>query len=776
MLTGMVVSLLALGLFAACAPAFGASHASSDPSAQAAKKKCNKSKKRAAAAPKKSKCKKKPAAPAPATPPATGPGAPPPPPPPAQTTYEKIDAAVASGQITPEQGLTYKVFAAFGDPRLPGQYVGVPDSFADPPLDEVAAQWDQLSAGAKAILGPFLISPMHEGSYVNQQIGGTAGSSSSATASAAIAADDPPPDPTQPWCTGNTDIATENWHYVEPVAGPAAGKVRIWIQNRYASTDDALAAGLMAAMQNKIWPSLTTLMAREPLPDGGSTGSCAGGTDALDIALVDIYPAATLSHTLSHEGTPAQMMLPRALDNTPPYLAHEFMHAIQFSFNLASGDMGSAENKWLRESTAQWAMDYVSSSHYGIGLTPNDLEKAHGALSYFFSTPEKPLDTATPHVRPYSAYVFWLWATRKGNDTSLVRQAWNNAGTQKSLEAAKSLFGSGWDQAWKDFTRTNWNKDGITDYQGWDSISNSPSVADSGQLPNSFTPVINTVEPVAAKYLTFVPAAGVNELTFRNVGGLSDKAGVQAIFKYQDGTYGVEDWTNVAQKDVPMCDKEEVTLVLSNSSVTPNDSRVFSLSWSPVSAGAGASTLGAGTTRAANVCIPDPTGTFSGTAHYDDTATTVMDWSWSGNVEFQPNGQMGPWFPEYFGENWDAAIPESGSVTMSGSGTVTTDEGDCSISVPADSYEFGPSDGTMLIQPGPEPHYGIQLYLPSDAFPMGTVTCPGDDPYQTLLPVPGNLVFTEEPEQAATRGSYQGSATFSNVFFTQSMSWNLVDP
>ena len=31
----------------------------------------------------------------------------------------------------------------------------------------------------------------------------------------------------------------------------------------------------------------------------------------------------------------------------------------------------------------------------------------------------------------------------------------------------------------------------------------------------------------------------------------------------------------------------------------------------------------------------------------------------------------------------------------------------------------------MLIQPGPEPHYGINLTLPDDAMPQGTVTCPG---------------------------------------------------
>ena len=138
-----------------------------------------KGKKSAAVARKKKKCKKKGAAVVPA-----GDGqrpelsssatSPPPPPPDTRTTFDKIDDAVASSEVAAEQGLTYKVFAAFGDPRLPLQYVGVPDGLAEAPLDQVQAQWDQLSDGAKATLGPFLVPPMHEGSYWQQQIEGTA--------------------------------------------------------------------------------------------------------------------------------------------------------------------------------------------------------------------------------------------------------------------------------------------------------------------------------------------------------------------------------------------------------------------------------------------------------------------------------------------------------------------------------------------------------------------------------------------------------------------------
>jgi hypothetical protein len=770
MLKKLAVLLLALGLLGAVTvPA----HAADQPAkaAKKSKKKCKKTKKA-------KKCKKRKApAQTPSAPAASGaagapPPPPPPPPPPNRLTSEQlIDAAVARGEISSEQGLIYKVYSAFFDPRLPSQYVGVPDPLAEAPLDDVTAQWDQLSDGAKATLGPFLIPPFHQGSYWEQLIGGT---TSAATPSAALASPRASEaDPTSPWCVGNTDIALEDWHYLEAISGPAAGKVRIWYQDRYASTDAALAGDLLNAMQNKIWPAVTTLMQREPLPDGGSTSSCAGGSDAVDIALVDAGTATTYSHTLSQESTAAQMLFPRTLPGTwagfKPYLAHEFMHMIQFTFAFSSGDMSSSENFWLKEGTAQWVQDYVSASQYGVGLTPNQTEQQ--ALKYFFPYPEKSLDSTTPGHHDYGSYVFWLWAARKGNDPSVVRQVWNAVATQKSPAAAKSVFGSGWAQAWKDFTKANWNQDPVTDYQGWDTITNTPLVAAEGTLPNNeITPVITTVAPVAAKYLTFTPADDVNSLTYTNIGGLSDDAGVQAIIKYKDGSKATEDWTQVATQDVPFCNIEELTLVLSNASVTANDNRVFSLTWSPPSSGAAQH---AAVGPRANVCIPNPQGSFSGTAHYDDTFTT-LNYSWSGNVDFDPNGQINPWFPDYQTEVWDNASAASGSVTLSGSGTSEGSDGDCSIDIPAGNYSISPGGGTMAIQPGPQPHYGIQL--PFSGFAQATISCPDQDPYTTPFSPPPMMIYTPDPEQTMTRGTYQGSSTLSDPNVSESFSWNLIDP
>ena len=114
----------------------------------------------------------------------------------------------------------------------------------------------------------------------------------------------------------------------------------------------------------------------------------------------------------------------------------------------------------------------------------------------------------------------------------------------------------------------------------------------------------------------------------------------------------------------------------------------------------------------------------------------------------------------------------TGSITISGTGTVEGDE-TCTIDIPGQSFNLGPGDGTMIIQRGPQPRYGIQLFGPPTV--QGTITCPGDDPFPGGFPSPA-AVYTPDPEQTMTRGTYQGSATFSNEFFVENMNWSLVDP
>lgn len=680
---------------------------------------------------------------------------------PARTTDELIDAAVARGEISAEQGLIYKVYGTFKDPRLPNKYKGVPDPLAPPPLDEVIAGWNDLSKSAKATLGPFLIPPYHEGSWWDRRVNDSRAMNAGSFREGQL---DPTSD--KPWCSIRNAGVLRDWHYVEATSGPAAGKVRIWYQDRYAATDAALAADLMSAMEKKIWPALTSLMGREPLPDGGSSEPCAGGSDAVDIALVDVDPPSTFSQTVSGQSTPAEMefsrTVPRGYSGLKPLLAHEFMHMIQFSYRFASGDNLTAGNQWLREGTAQWAMDYVTDPSYGIGLGPQQEE--HEALKYFFPYPEESLDSTTPNHHDYGSYLFWLWAVRSGGNPAIVRQAWNAIGTQKSLAAAKSAFGSGWNQAWKDFTRTNWNQGPVEDYQRWDGIGDTPKVEASGFLPNNQTTnVAAQISPVAARYFTFAPGTGANFLTYRNLGTPSAEAGVQAIITNKDGTSDIQDWSAKTKEIVTACNIHEITLVLSNSSIAPGATKPFTLQWKASSTAPPRDPMDARDRRRANACVPQPVqGTFNGTAKYTltypDGSGETIDLAWNGNVRLEPNGQMNPWFTDYAGELWDRYTVKSGSVTFSGSGS-TTPRG-CTIDIPSKSYPLSTDQGVIAIQPGPKPHYGIDLAFPSNSYPQATTTCP-DDPNPTTgpFPPPRQALYTNDPEQTMARGTYGGSST-----------------
>jgi hypothetical protein len=113
------------------------------------------------------------------------------------------------------------------------------------------------------------------------------------------------------------------------------------------------------------------------------------------------------------------------------------MHMIQYSYSFAVGSMATGDNEWLKEGTAQWVQDYVSSSHYGVGVTLDQTE--HKALKRFFPVPEQSLDSTATYKHEYGSYVFWLWAARKGNDPTLIRQVWNAVATKKSLDATTRI-------------------------------------------------------------------------------------------------------------------------------------------------------------------------------------------------------------------------------------------------------------------------------------------------------------------------------------------------
>jgi hypothetical protein len=335
-------------------------------------------------------------------------------PPPPPSSFEQIDGAVEAGTIDAETAILYKTYAVFGDDRLPEAFrstnVGGQGGLF---MLEAAGAYETLSAGAQAILAPFFIPPYLEGSWSTQAEGSSHPSAPSA------------------------------WAYL-PAAG---GKVRVW----YKQADPELRrkAGVIAnAVTNDIWPKETELMGREPVPDsagvqnivvfdhyrqgwesafvpfGGYAGMAVPKTCAPTPSILYINPSLPDSASVRSQGTQVGL-----IETT----AHEFMHALQFSFSLAVNPC--TEYSWLGEATASWAEDFVYPDH--------DTEWRFA--KYFLNLPYKALNNRTDW-RDYGEYLLIYYFTHKYNNPYAVRTAWTAAETLDSLEAFYSLGGLSADQ------------------------------------------------------------------------------------------------------------------------------------------------------------------------------------------------------------------------------------------------------------------------------------------------------------------------------------------
>ncbi|HET7482984.1 MAG TPA: CARDB domain-containing protein, partial [Actinomycetota bacterium] len=479
------------------------------------------------------------------------------------TSHQLIDQDVASGAITEEQGLVFKVFADFGDPRLPAQYEAEPNGLEEGALEEVAERWDTLSPEAQATLRPFLIPPFYSGSYWSGQP--TATREDRVTAAADTSTD------LTPWCAGTVTLST--WNYLDN----STGDVRIWWEATN-TNDDITAHHFVDILDNKILPALKSLMGRGPKPDGG--GSCDGNSSALDIALIDANTATTYADGFcGSSGTSAHMLFPRSAASvgwagSDPYLAHEVMHAIQYAMPVNSFRCGPS--KWLREATAQWVQDYVTDPSYAIGLGPDDTE-FQGARIYLGS-PETSLDVESPPAfHSYGDYLLPFWAVRKSGP-SIVHDMWTNAATMDPVDAVDAALPGGFQETWADFALANWNDGPVHDYKDWDGLNSGAVTVGTEQISvdNETSPSI-TVEHLAAKYLELNFDKDVSELEFTNdLPGDAD-AKVRAVVYYDNGTYDIKDLSHDAKTTLCIDDgtkrATKVILVFSNSN--KSDSKVF---------------------------------------------------------------------------------------------------------------------------------------------------------------------------------------------------------
>jgi putative cell wall-binding protein len=503
----------------------------------------------------------------PGTPP-SDPGEPPPYEPGTPNTDQLIAEALEEGRIDAETALIYRVFAVFGDERLPAEFrspVPVPGSSV---LSEVERALDTLSAEAVEILTPFLLPAFYEDSWYYQGQASVSGSSVAARRDVQH----------RPLGCLEGKKYGPGWRSVAAVNGRAL----VWWDDFGAPGDAPTAAQLAHELTTTIWPRVTGAMGgREPQGDSGETG-CHGPDAALDIILVP------LGHTLppGEDGKAQRLDRPGAfhghgavpssgtiyidrLDKHPrAVLAHEFMHAIQDTF--PTSDL--RERAWLDEAVANWAMHVAYPGQY---------------LNRFFVRTRilEPLNQRND----MSEYDAWTWPLFiEARSAGVVRRIYDRLGSQATIPATRSTLGNRYASTFADYAVAYWNvppHDGLrrlepTVNEGMGNVlEKAEKKLDLQGEAQRLQPLaeLDVVPELAAAYYRFEVPATVDGI--RVEAAHREHLTIRALILTRDGTWDPNPRT--LQNDDEMCthrpqppsheDMKELVIIVVNGSEQPLD-------------------------------------------------------------------------------------------------------------------------------------------------------------------------------------------------------------
>jgi hypothetical protein len=713
------------------------------------------------------------------------------------TSAQLIDAALASGGISSEQALIYKLFAEFGDLRLPAAYRGVPSQNVDSRIvTEVSRLMPTLSAQTQAVLQPFFVLPIYDGSWAGQRLASEQAqnlrSARLAAVAAAAAADEN--------CVyGRTSsfetviTAHTNIHY--RAATPGTDPATQIDHQRGVQT-----AQIVSRYIEDIWNSETELFGRAPPSDATIDSGCNGGDGALDITIVpsswwlnDFGNPATRAMTVAYTGTctsrPSHILI-RALS---PYLdanadnqaiiekqvrdalAHEMFHAIEFGYDHATGNC--ADYDWLGEATANWAIDYVYPDDSAASSSSFYRAEQGYAAGYMYVEHAKPIDEPGVAGDPdktngYSDYVFLFYLAR-AQGAAKIKSIWDATTSQDSIDALKAGVGD-LTQAWHQFAFASWN-----DYQrglkhqfhDWDQLewgikkaldtprqgSQRPTEVKlegrgSGQVQLLQAARDGSIPRLSFHYdhLKFTDSA-VRSVLFENliVGAGPDELKIRALLKI-GGEWSEEDWSDMANpenafrkycRDESDEDIEEMVIVYSNGdSERPSPAiEIFQrpkLSFSNVGCH--------GWTGTTKVTVTDPFG---------------ASVKFSAAVTFEVNEELSEF--DLYGRTYKV---KTGMASVEGS----SGPPECRSTYTPNSGPIGAADGRLSLRlvpnPGGEPYavtgFGITT-IPGTTI---TLVC-GGDPIPAVAPVPAEW-FTidiapplDGAEISADGQSIRGNAT-----------------
>lgn len=510
---------------------------------------------------------------------------------------ERLDAARAAGRLTAGKQALYTLYALNRDPRLPAELVGATagSEGTDELIRSVLAGAESFSKSERRALIPFLAPPSAPGSAWRQARtkkkpkrsvivgkGARAAAGRAAVARAARAEAD---------CTGYNMLKDSPYvgTYAKPwIAVPTSdGKALIW----YQEGDNAAkgSAATYAAEFPGIWKKLTAEFG-EPQSDKGT--DCYAGPDGRFDVYVDnglTWAAAggvqargsghTLGVTMPYPAASGKFCTNRPAWITvkagqPRFtLAHEFMHAIQFSHTYASCDEPLG---WWDEGGANWAADFVYPG--------DNLERDFGDWA------TNPLANSDFVWSNYRGYPFWMFLQRTYG-TGVLKSIFAQLKTKKALDAVNAAIPGGFAEQWPKFAVQLWNISPIgspgfpikESFDAWDrwpfhpAVPPSPDLVLDGAKEKTFElPIQNAkaaAEPlsVAAYHQVFVRDDDVREIKFTNKLKGSAPAHVQALLRLKTGEWKLKDWTGqdpVLCRDNPEEDVQELVIISTNAGPT----------------------------------------------------------------------------------------------------------------------------------------------------------------------------------------------------------------
>jgi hypothetical protein len=388
---------------------------------------------------------------------------------PAHTAAELIESDRRAGRIDAETALRYRIFATFGDDRLPGRYArNVIPMDDDHAVDVLAREFANLSPATQEVLRPFLIPPFYAESWANQ---GAVGSAQTGTENPA-----------------GCNVAGR-WEFVED------GPLKVWYLAARAAEDRALAERLAALAQTKIDPKLQAVWERDVLGhgDGGTTDpedNCRGRDGKLDISLVRGLGSAGVAVTRCDDNFSSYVLVKR--DSTDEQiqstLAHELFHVGQ-AYN---GSNPCGTPLWLSESTASWFQDFVYE---------RENQSEHWKADHFLYNIDQPLFDEEPVERAYGAYLFWLYLTRTGTPPTVVKQTFDYLPTSPDVSDAVDAAIGGYGEHWSTFALYALNQDPVPQLDDWDDIKFQPYLQTATTAMPEFTfRIIEDMPGLSARY------------------------------------------------------------------------------------------------------------------------------------------------------------------------------------------------------------------------------------------------------------------------------------